>query len=444
MASMSTDRDGNRIVQFKIGQGRRKTVRLGKRTEKAAEKIRIKIDALVDDAIRRKPHNVDVATWVSRTERNDSDLYDKLAAVQLVPARVRGPVLLGEFVKGFIAGRSDAKWSTRITFENVERNLVEFFGSDRLLDSITPAEADDWRRWLARPKNEDDSKSGGQGLSDNTVRRRCGIARQFFRDAMRRRILTESPFAEMQGVAVRSNRARDYFVSRAEATAVLKVCPDTQWQVLFALSRYGGLRCPSEHLALQWDDVDFKGGRIRVKSCKTEHHEGKGERVIPLWPELRPYLLKARREAAQGIEFVITRYRDTNANLRTQLLRIIEKAEIEAWPKLFQNLRATRQTELEEEFPTHVVCAWLGNSERVASKHYLQVTDAHFDRALGRGDERAAPALQRFAARPVSGRSASQHPSKTSGNCNTVRRETKQGGRCRTRTCDIYLVRVAL
>lgn len=41
-------------------------------------------------------------------------------------------------------------------------------------------------------------------------------------------------------------------------------------------------------------------------------------------------------------------------------------------------LRATRETELAETFPAHVVCAWIGNSESVARKHYLQVTDEHF------------------------------------------------------------------
>lgn len=43
---------------------------------------------------------------------------------------------------------------------------------------------------------------------------------------------------------------------------------------------------------------------------------------------------------------------------------------------------ASRQTELEEEFPSHVVCAWMGNSERVARRHYLQVTDEHFAKAV--------------------------------------------------------------
>src|SRR5262245_42421699 len=78
-------------------------------------------------------------------------------------------------------------------------------------------------------------------------------------------------------------------------------------------------------------------------------------------------------------EWVITRYRDPDANLR--LLRAITRAGVKPWPKLFHNLRATRQTELVAKFPIHVVCKWLGNSPTVADKHYLQVTEADFERA---------------------------------------------------------------
>jgi hypothetical protein len=60
----------------------------------------------------------------------------------------------------------------------------------------------------------------------------------------------------------------------------------------------------------------------------------------------------------------------------------MKRANVVPWPKLFQNLRSTRQTELSEHFPSHVVCAWLGNSEEVAKKHYLQVTQAHVEKAL--------------------------------------------------------------
>ena len=45
------------------------------------------------------------------------------------------------------------------------------------------------------------------------------------------------------------------------------------------------------------------------------------------FPELRPYLLEAFEQAEEGTEFVMRRYRDANANLRTQLQRIIGKAD---------------------------------------------------------------------------------------------------------------------
>ncbi len=121
---------------------------------------------------------------------------------------------------------------------------------------------------------------------------------------------------------------------------------------------------------------------MTIRSPKTEHYEGKAERVMPIFPELRPYLEEVYDQAPDGTEFVITRYRDRNCNLRTQLERIIRRAGLKQWPKIFQNLRATRETELTERFPIHVVCEWLGNSVAVATKHYLQTTDDHFAQAI--------------------------------------------------------------
>ena len=44
-------------------------------------------------------------------------------------------------------------------------------------------------------------------------------------------------------------------------------------------------------------------------------------------------------------------------------------------------MRATRETELAQQYPMHVVCEWIGNSTPVALKHFLRVTDADFSRA---------------------------------------------------------------
>ena len=120
-------------------------------------------------------------------------------------------------------------------------------------------------------------------------------------------------------------------------------------------------------------------GRYRL--CCGTHGcaEGKtGYRVLPIFPELRPFLEEAYDLADPGEEYVIARYCNPNANLRSQLHRIIKTAGCTPWPKAFNNLRSSRETELVKEHPLHVVTAWLGNSPKVATEHYLQVTDADF------------------------------------------------------------------
>jgi len=183
-------------------------------------------------------------------------------------------------------------------------------------------------------------------------------------------------------------------VTRQEAQRVLDACPDAQWRLLFALSRYGGLRCPSEHLALRWGDVDWERNRMTIHSPKTEHHPSGEQRIVPIFPELRPYLEEVWEQAEPGTEYVITRYRDSNVNLRTQLQRIIRKAGLKPWPKLFQNLRSSRQTELVQQFPEHVACAWIGNTRPVAVRHYLQVTEDHYRQASEQPTEPVKRALQ--------------------------------------------------
>ena len=187
-----------------------------------------------------------------------------------------------------------------------------------------------------------------------------------------------NPFEELESASV-ANKERRYFLSRQDARKVLDACPDAEWRLLFSLARFGGLRTPSETLLLRWSDIH--GDRITVTGPKTERFEGKGSRVIPLFPELRPYLEEAFEQAEPGAEYVITRYRRANSNLRTQLQRIIKRAGLKPWPRLFQNLRSSCETELAASHPIHVVTAWIGNTPEIARKHYLQVRDEDFDRA---------------------------------------------------------------
>lgn len=405
MASISNQTNGRKLIQFVAPDRNRKTIRLGKTSRRSAEVVKTKVESLVSAQLSGHAVDDETARWLASA---NPIMLDKLAAVGLIPPKEQST--LGSFLDAYIATRTDVKHSTITIWSHTRRNLLAFFGQGKPLRDITPGDADEWRLDLIE-----------QGLADNTVRRRCGIAKQFFTAAVRKGLISRNPFRELVA-AITANTTREYFVTRKEIERVIDACPDAQWRLILALSRYAGLRCPSEHLTMRWSDIDWEHGRVTIRSPKTEHHPNGGVRVIPLFPELRPYLQQVFDEADDGAEFVITRYRNTNANLRTQLLKIIVRAGLEPWPKLFQNLRSSRETELADEFPMHVACAWIGNSQLVAMKHYLQITDDHFARASGE-KEALQNALQQSAVR---GRKAKQGKTRESANrprCNALQND---------------------
>lgn len=373
MASIGNDNNGHKRILFVAGDNSRKTVRLGKATMKQAEAWKTKVEDLVGASKGAGVIQDETARWLVSL---DDTMHNRLAAVGLVKPRNRQAVNLKTFLDDYFASLN-VKAGTATAYGHTRRCLLTYFGDTKALRDIDPADADKWKQWLKTANVRDNDCDT---ISEATIARRVGVARQIFKRAVKWKLIAENPFADVKA-GKQTNKARQFFISREVADKVLKACPDTQWRLLFALSRYGGLRCPSEHLALRWGDVDWEEGRILVQSPKTEHHEGGDCRWIPMFPELRPLLQQAFDEAEPGSEYVITRYRGAGANLRTQFERIIVRAGVKPWPKPFHNLRASRQTELAETFPIHVVCQWIGNSQAIAQEHYLQVTDAHFAQA---------------------------------------------------------------
>jgi len=385
MASL-TQRNGLFSVRFISHDGSRKTLALETSSERQATASKLKLEDLVAARKRGRTPDPEVLDWLAKLK---PAVFRKLVRFGLVDdpggQLEAAAVTLGEFLTTYFDKRSDVKPGTRIAWEKPRRNLLKlkFFGADKPLAEITAGDAQDFERYLktsARLMAYGDADEAS-GLKPDAVRRRIGLCKQFFHDAVARELIDKNPFAGLKA-AVKGNRDRDFFVTREMARKVLEACPDAQWRLIFALSRYGGLRCPSEHLALRLDDVDWELERITVHSPKTEHHEGGASRIIPLFPELRPHLEAVWHAAPPGEKYFITCYRHRNQNLRTRLFKIIRRAGLTPWPKLFHNLRASRQTELMEALPNHVVNKWIGNSREVAERHYLQVTDDHFRRAL--------------------------------------------------------------
>jgi len=372
MASITNHKNGHRTIQFTGPDGKRRSIRLGKISKRNAEAVKVRVEQLASSALTGHPVDDDTIRWVAKLDKR---MTEKLSRAGLIAARPQHTLIA--FLDDYIAKRNIKKPNTLRNYRHTRDFLVNFLGATKRLQDITSGDADEWRQWMLMTQ------------AATTVSREVKRAKQFFRAALRKRLIPENPFADLPAPE-QVNNTREFFVDRQTAEAVLRACPDAEWRLIFALCRYGGLRCPSEVLRLTWADVDWDAKRITVHASKTEHHRDGGIRQIPIFPELRPYLEEAREKSPADATHVIRRYRQANANLRTQLCRILRRAGLQPWPKLFQNLRASRETELTEQFPIHVVCAWIGNTTHIASKHYLQVTDAHFAAAAGGAEKRAA------------------------------------------------------
>lgn len=295
----------------------------------------------------------------------------RLERLGLVEARSGSRWTVQAFVADYIKQRSDVKEQTRRKWHDVESKLNGFFRGDTIAD-VTVQHAKNFRTHLQMTV----------GLSDNTIRRHIGITRQFFNAAVEAELIKKNPFRG-QAVSVRANESRFFFVTLEIARKVLEACPDAQWRLIFGLVRFGGLRCPSEVLELKWQDVDFDKQRFVVHASKTEHHADGGIRTVPMFPELKPLFQDAFDEAPEGAVYCLDRYDGQRSNVAVHMRRIIQKAGLTPWPKLFQNCRSTRETELFKMTGANIkaVCKWLGNSPQVAMAHYAQLTEADMKEA---------------------------------------------------------------
>lgn len=369
MASLQRTTGGRYVIQFVGIDNRRKTLAAGN-SLKHARTLCSRIESLLSSRIRGAAVDRDVAVWL----RGIGDkLHARLATFGLVAPRANRQTTLAAFIDDYLETRGDVKPGTMAVMQQARRHLVGFLGEDTALPTITPADADRFRADLL-----------AKGRARATVSKWCYYGRHFLEQAKRANIIEVNPFGHLRG-QVRGNTARRVFVSAEDVQKVIDTAPDPQWKLLIALARWGGLRIPSEALALTWRDVDFERCGFTVRSSKTEHHDSGGVRPVPMFPELVRHFQAVFDAAPEGSEYVISRYRSPAANLRTQLVRYIEAAGLTAWPKPWQNLRASRATELADQYAGHVCATWLGHSEKIADEFYRTVTDEHFARAI-RGD----------------------------------------------------------
>jgi integrase len=273
-----------------------------------------------------------------------------------------------------------------------------------------------------------------------------GLCKQIFRQAVEDGLISRNPFQGFRG-AVRSNKERQHYVELSLFQKALDQAPTPDWKCLLLLARLAGLRIPSEAAGLRWDHIEWDKHRIQiVDSKKTKHHEKRHLRYVPMPLVLEDQLQELRRSVPSEASHVFPSL-DATSNLRSSLLRVLKRAEVDPWPKLWQNLRASAATDFARQLPPHVAAAICGHTTQIAQEHYWTVADADLSLALDRMNENVAKmAVERdrqgkVKPEAVTARNGSQcfatqshPPMKTQGINEFIGPEQPKNGRRGTRT----------
>lgn len=353
-------------------EGKRKSVSLTGFDEPAAEVAKEHVEHLIAQHALQRPPAASTMQWLSQLSIK---LHDRLAAIGLVESRKHSdmPRMVVAYMRAYIKDRTD--WRKPENYRQAVDKLEEYLKRDRPLSALTKGDADRFHRWMIDTL----------GMSRNTAGQHVKRCRQMIRHAVDDDLVAFNPFVGIK-IDLKSDRSKNRYIKGVEANAILEACPDQEWRAIVALSRFAGLRCPSEVLNLKWEDVVWDRDRFKVRARKTERY-GTGERIVPLFPEVRRELADLQEVAGKGA-YVISTYRSSEANLRTTFLKIVDRAGVDRFPKPFNNLRASCRRDLKvhcirEGIDEAAVTQWLGHSKQVGEEYYDRVTEEDYRAAVG-------------------------------------------------------------
>lgn len=253
-------------------------------------------------------------------------------------------------------GRKD---STLLTYENAEKRFLTYFPDDTEINSITIEEGENYREWLE-----------SENLSEAQIAKLISKTRTVFSWAVERGYANQNIFLKVYRGSY-ENPSREFYINPESYEKLLKACHSQEWRVFFALMRIGALRF-AEALRMKWEDIDFQEQVMRVHSPKTEHHTGKGYRSVPLFCGLRGELDALRKLAGKKEVFLLPELVDQSSQLlRKKALRILDRAGLPRWQKLFHNLRGSRSNELFRLLNPFEASRIIGQSIKTADKYYI-------------------------------------------------------------------------
>jgi integrase len=205
--------------------------------------------------------------------------------------------------------RTNRKRSLSDVERRIEKHLTPFFGNRRMA-SITTADIREYidsrqkettvsRRaysFTGRDgtiRNVPEQRRTVAGVSNGEINRELTALKRMFNLAIQAGKLLQKPHIPF----LREDNVRVGFFERAEFLAVLARLPEPVRPVA-TFAYVTGWRIDSEVLPLEWRQVDFAAGEVRLDPGKTKNGEG---RTFPMTRDLRE-LLERQRTATDDLQ----------------------------------------------------------------------------------------------------------------------------------------------
>lgn len=355
-----TNRDG---FEFRThARGKRFVLWIGKLTTRQQREWERHGAEIVDAFKAGVSVNPETLHWAaSLPERIGS----KLIAWGMLPEGTRRTVApqqrtIGAWTELFISLHPGSE-RTKNNYQQARSWLLKCLDEKKDIGSVSVG---DMKRWQASMSH----------LAMTTRNKHVKRIKTIFASACEHGLIQTSPAAALkeERSAKRIDRSRQFFVDAERSKLVLNKLPGTNWKLIFALMRFQGLR-RHEVFLLTWENVNLADKELTIPA------EGKtGWRSMPIFPEVIELLESTPKASRKGKVVDWSRSEESVTEL---LKRHVETILGECWPKVCQQLRSTRRTELDGQFEPYVVNEWLGHDSKTAERHYQQITPAHLLRA---------------------------------------------------------------
>ena len=173
---------------------------------------------------------------------------------------------------------------------------------------------------------------------------------------------------------LKTPKGRVVFHTTEEIEKLLNACPSFGWKLVVLLGSDAGLR-RGEMANLRWADVEFEHNQLYVAPDKTERY-----RYVPMTPELREALEKAKNGAQSEFVVNVGKHRTSKYFLTAFYKKIAKKAGV---PSFLHKLRHTFASQLVQNgVDLYTVSKLLGHSSIKMTEIYAHLAPDTLQKAV--------------------------------------------------------------